>query len=82
MSHIEPIEAVGQPFDPTFHEALLQQPSAEHPAGTVVAELARGYRMRERVLRPSRVVVSSGPATASEAAAPPADSADGEKKER
>jgi len=57
---IEPIEAVGRPFDPTYHEAMMQQPSAEHPAGTVLQEMARGYRMHERVLRPSRVIVSSG----------------------
>lgn len=65
--NIEPIQAVGRPFDPTFHEALLQQPSDEHPAGTVIQELARGYRMHERVLRPSRVVVSSGPPTSAQA---------------
>ena len=58
---IEPIDALGQPFNPHLHEALLQQPSAEHPAGTVLEEVARGYRMHERVLRPARVVVSSGP---------------------
>jgi molecular chaperone GrpE len=58
---IAPIEAVGRPFDPNFHEALLQQPSDEHPAGIVLQELARGYTMHERVLRPSRVAVSGGP---------------------
>jgi molecular chaperone GrpE len=57
---IAPIEAVGRPFDPSFHEALLQQPSDQHPAGIVLQELARGYTMHERVLRPSRVAVSSG----------------------
>jgi molecular chaperone GrpE len=62
--HIAPIESVGRPFDPAFHEALLQQPSADQPAGTVLQELARGYTMHERVLRPSRVIVSSGPAPA------------------
>lgn len=60
---IEPIDAVGKPFDPRFHEALLQQPSDDHPAGIVLQEVARGYRMHERVLRPSRVIVSSGPAS-------------------
>jgi molecular chaperone GrpE len=58
---IEPIEAVGQPFDPHEHEALMQQPSDKHPPGTVMAESVRGYRMHTRVLRPSKVVVSSGP---------------------
>lgn len=61
---ITPIDALHQPFDPSFHEAMLQQPSDEHPAGTVIQELARGYRMHDRVLRPSRVIVSSGPAAA------------------
>jgi molecular chaperone GrpE len=59
---IAPIEAVGRPFDPNYHEALLQQPSDEHPTGIVIQELARGYTMHERVLRPSRVAVSGGPA--------------------
>jgi molecular chaperone GrpE len=55
---VEPIAALGQPFDPNVHEALMQQPSADHPEGTVVAELGRGYRLQDRVLRPSRVAVS------------------------
>lgn len=59
---IEPIDALGKPFDPTYHEALMQQPSDKHPAGTVMQEMARGYTMHQRVIRPSRVVVSSGPA--------------------
>lgn len=58
---IAPIEAVGKPFDPSFHEAIMQQPSADHPAGTIIQEIARGYTMHERVLRHSRVIVSSGP---------------------
>ena len=62
--HIEPIEALRKPFNPDLHEALLQQPSDEHPAGTVMQEVARGYKMHERVLRPSRVTVSTGPAAA------------------
>ncbi len=61
--HIEEIEAVGQPFDPDVHEALLHQPSDEVPAGTVLQEIARGYRMHDRVIRSARVVVSSGPAS-------------------
>jgi molecular chaperone GrpE len=63
---IEPIEALHQPFDPDLHEALMQQPSAEHPAGTVIQELAHGYRMGARVIRPAKVVVSSGPPAAPE----------------
>lgn len=52
------IDALHKPFDPTIHEALLQQPSNEHPPGTVIEELASGYRLRDRVIRPSRVIVS------------------------
>ncbi len=55
---VEPIPALGEPFDPNQHEALLKQPSANHPPGTVVAELGRGYRMKDRVLRPTKVAVS------------------------
>jgi molecular chaperone GrpE len=63
---IEPIQALGQPFDPHYHEALLHQPSDTYPAGTVSQELARGYTMHQRVLRPARVVVSSGPPPAAQ----------------
>jgi molecular chaperone GrpE len=59
--HVAPIEAVGRPFDPAFHEALLQVPSSEQAAGIVLQEVARGYTLHERVLRPTRVIVSSGP---------------------
>jgi len=61
---LEPIAALGQPFDPNVHEALAHQPSDEHPADTVVAEYDRGYRLGELVLRPAKVAVSSGPAAA------------------
>lgn len=52
------IDALHKPFDPSIHEALLQQPSDEHPPGTVIEELTRGYRLHDRVIRPSRVIVS------------------------
>jgi molecular chaperone GrpE len=58
---VEPIDAAGKPFDPSLHEALLQQPS-DQPAGTVLTEATRGYRMHERVLRTSKVILSKGPA--------------------
>lgn len=58
---IDPIKALGEPFDPELHEALMQQPSERYPAQTVMQELSRGYKMRERVIRPTKVVVSSGP---------------------
>lgn len=58
---VEPIAALGQPFDPNQHEAIVQQPDAERPEGTVVAELSRGYKIRDRVLRPTKVAVSVKP---------------------
>ena len=58
---VAPIEALNQPFDPNRHEALVQQPSAAHPEGTVVAELGKGYALRDRVLRPAQVAVSVKP---------------------
>lgn len=58
---VQPIAAVGEPFDPNRHEALQQVPSAEHPPMTVVQELEKGYTLHDRVVRPSKVIVSSGP---------------------
>jgi len=59
--HIEPIDAIHQPFDPNVHEAMMQQPSGDVPPGTVLQQLARGYRMYDRVLRAAKVVVSRSP---------------------
>lgn len=56
----QPIEAMGKPFDPNFHEALTQMPSSEYPAGTIVQELRKGYMLHDRVVRPSQVILSSG----------------------
>jgi molecular chaperone GrpE len=62
---VEPIPALGGTFDPNLHDAVLQQPSADHPEGTVVAELTKGYKIRDRVLRPSKVAVSVHPPSGS-----------------
>ncbi len=59
---ITTIESVGKPFDPNVHEALMQQPSADVAAGSVIQEAARGFKMHDRVLRPARVIVSAGEA--------------------
>jgi len=59
---LQPIEAVGQKFDPNLHEAIAHEPSDEFPEGTVIRQTRRGYRFKDRLLRPSSVVVSSGPA--------------------
>lgn len=56
--HIEAIDAEGARFDPALHEAMMQQPSSNVPPGHVVQQLARGYRMHGRVLRPAKVIVS------------------------
>jgi molecular chaperone GrpE len=58
---IEPIAALGRPFDPNLHDAILQQPSVDHPEGTIVAELGKGYKIGDRVLRPTKVAVSVKP---------------------
>jgi molecular chaperone GrpE len=56
----EPIPAEGEPFDPHFHQAILQQPSADVPAGHVTMVTQPGYKLHERVVRPAQVIVSSG----------------------
>src|SRR5205823_1535394 len=53
---IKPIEALHQSFDPNRHEAVMQQPSADHPPGTVIQVLQQGFTIHERVLRPATVV--------------------------
>ena len=58
-SGVEPLESLGKPFNPTEHSALLQQPSADRPPGTVIQEVQRGYRYRDRVLRPAQVIVAA-----------------------
>ena len=56
--------ALGKPFDPSVHEALMQQESDE-PAGTVVSEMAKGYKLNDRLVRPAAVVVAK-PRTSAE----------------
>jgi molecular chaperone GrpE len=55
---LEEVDATGKPFDPNLHEAVSQQESAELPEGQVVQQLRKGYKLRERLLRPATVVVS------------------------
>ncbi|MDX1648241.1 MAG: nucleotide exchange factor GrpE [Myxococcota bacterium] len=55
---VEPIEPEGQPFDPNLHEAMAQEATDEVPSGTVVRVLQKGYALRDRLLRPARVMVS------------------------
>ncbi len=58
----KPIQSIGTEFDPNIHEAIAQVPSDEFAAGVVAQELAVGYLLHDRVVRPSNVIVSSGPA--------------------
>jgi molecular chaperone GrpE len=55
---ITPIESLGKPFDPNYHEAMLRDENSSYPANTVVEEFQKGYMMHERVLRPSMVKVA------------------------
>ena len=55
---VAPIEAIGVPFDPAYHDAAARIATTEAPEGTVVTELQKGYLMGHRVLRPSRVGVA------------------------
>lgn len=59
---ITAIAAVGETFDPNIHQAISQMPSAEHAAGLIAYEAATGFQMHGRVVRPSQVIVSTGPA--------------------
>ena len=58
---VKPFEVAGQPFDPRVHEAVSRVESTEVPSGAVAAELQKGYRIGERLLRPALVSVSTGP---------------------
>ncbi len=58
---LQEIEATGKPFDPNLHEAISQQESATVPEGHVMQQVRRGYRLRERLLRPASVIVAKKP---------------------
>lgn len=55
---LKPIEAVNKPFDPNLHEAVIHEETDQHEEGTVVAELQKGYKLNDRVLRPTMVKVA------------------------
>ncbi len=61
---VTPIESIGKPFDPREHEAIASVPGTGRPDGEVLAEVQRGYRVRDRVLRPAMVTVASGDGSA------------------
>ncbi|MCL6522543.1 MAG: nucleotide exchange factor GrpE [Firmicutes bacterium] len=57
---VEAVESVGHPFDPSVHEAVQRVEGSGRPEGEVVGEIRKGYRMRERLLRPALVAVAAG----------------------
>jgi len=59
---VEPINAEGQKFDPNLHEAVAQEASATVPEGTIIRQLRKGFKLRDRLLRPATVMVSKGAA--------------------
>lgn len=65
---IERVETVGQPFDPSVHEAIQQLETTEFAPGIIAAEVQPGYREKERLLRPALVVVAKAPSVDPEAA--------------
>ena len=58
--NVREIPAQGEPFDPQYHEAILQQPSDEFASGSVMMVTQPGYQLHDRIVRPSQVIVSSG----------------------
>jgi molecular chaperone GrpE len=55
---VSPIDSLGVPFDPSFHQAMCQEESGDHPPNTVLQEFQKGYMIHDRLLRPAMVVVS------------------------
>jgi molecular chaperone GrpE len=58
---LEEIDATGQPFDPNWHEAVAQQPSTEVPEGHVLQQTRRGFKLKDRLIRPATVIVAKKP---------------------
>jgi molecular chaperone GrpE len=58
---VSEVEARGKPFDPAFHEAMAQMPDGSVPPNTVTEVLQKGYQLRDRLLRPARVMVAKAP---------------------
>jgi molecular chaperone GrpE len=58
---VTPIVALGRPFDPNLHEAVAHEPTTDHSDNEVIGEVQRGYRLHDRVIRPSLVRVANNP---------------------
>ena len=59
---LDEIEATGQKFDPNLHEAISEKETTDAPEGQIVQQLRKGYRLRERLIRPATVIVAKKPA--------------------
>lgn len=59
---VESVDAIGQPFDPAYHQAMGQLESDEHPVNTVVQQMQKGYQLNNRLLRPAFVMLAKAPA--------------------
>lgn len=66
---VQEIEALGKPFDPNQHDAVSQEPTPDHPEGTILRVTRRGYRLKDRLLRPASVIVAAAPQPDSAASA-------------
>jgi molecular chaperone GrpE len=67
---VETIDATGQHFDPNLHEAIAQEENAEIAEGFVIRQLRKGYRLKDRLIRPANVVVSKGAPVSEDAVTP------------
>ena len=67
---VETVDATGQHFDPNVHEAIAQEQSAEVAEGYVIRQLRKGYRLKDRLIRPANVVVSKGAPVGADSAMP------------
>jgi molecular chaperone GrpE len=59
---LQEVDATGKPFDPNWHEAVSQQETTEVPEGQVLQQLRKGYKLRDRLIRPATVIVARKPA--------------------
>ena len=73
---VEPVEAVGQPFDPAYHQAMGQMESEEYPPNTVVQQMQKGYQLNKRLLRPAFVMLAKVPAVVEDMVEPSVENAD------
>lgn len=60
---VEIVSAEGNPFDHNLHDAVAHEPSADVAEGTVIRQLRKGFKLKDRLIRPASVIVSKGPAT-------------------